>query len=75
MDAFSNYIREQMKSKVVEFHALSDINVDVSLVQYFKCIQTNMAHTCIARLSDELLYLDLFFFIKSLNWGLPNKGI
>ena len=34
MDAFSNYIREQMKSKVMEFHALSDINVDVSLVQY-----------------------------------------
>lgn len=33
MDAFSNYIREQMKSKVMEFHALSDLNVDVSLVQ------------------------------------------
>lgn len=39
MDAFSNYIREQMKSKVLEFHALSDLNVDVSLVQC-KNIQT-----------------------------------
>ncbi|KAL9957695.1 hypothetical protein ACROYT_G034623 [Oculina patagonica] len=28
VDAFSNYIREQMKSKVIEFHALSDLNVD-----------------------------------------------
>ena len=42
MDSFSNYIREQMKSKVVEFHSLSDINVDVSLVQYIKCIQANI---------------------------------
>ena len=32
MDAFSNYIREQMKSKVLEFHSLSDLNVEVTLV-------------------------------------------
>ena len=30
MDAFSKYIKEQMTSKIVEFHALSDLNIDVS---------------------------------------------
>ena len=40
MDAFSNYIREQMKSKVIEFHSLSDLNVEVTLVQC-KNIQNN----------------------------------
>ena len=31
VDAFSNYVREQMKSKINEFHALSDLHVDVSI--------------------------------------------
>ena len=31
MDAFSKYIKEQMTSKIVEFHALSDLNIDVSM--------------------------------------------
>ena len=30
VDAFSNYIREQMSTKVQEFHTLSDLHVDVS---------------------------------------------
>ena len=30
IDAFSNYIRNQMQSRIQEFHALSDLNVDVS---------------------------------------------
>ena len=51
MDAFSNYIREQMKSKVLEFHTLSDLNVDVSLVQ---CKNIQMKHWLIgfASLTD-----------------------
>ena len=32
VDAFSNYVREQMKSKIIEFHSLSDLNVEVSFV-------------------------------------------
>lgn len=30
VDAFSNYVREQMKSKVQEFHTLADLHVDPS---------------------------------------------
>ncbi|KAJ7340086.1 Endoplasmic reticulum resident protein 44 [Desmophyllum pertusum] len=30
VDAFSNYVREQMKSKIIEFHSLSDLNVESS---------------------------------------------
>lgn len=30
VDAFSKYIKEQMTSKIVEFHALSDLNIDTS---------------------------------------------
>ncbi|KAK2560542.1 Endoplasmic reticulum resident protein 44 [Acropora cervicornis] len=30
VDAFSNYVREQMKSKVQEFHTLADLHVDAS---------------------------------------------
>ncbi|CAH3159572.1 unnamed protein product [Porites lobata] len=30
IDAFSNYIRNQMQSRIQEFHALSDLNVDSS---------------------------------------------
>ena len=33
MDAFSKFIKEQMTSRIAEFHALSDLNVDVSLIR------------------------------------------
>lgn len=36
MDAFSKFIKEQMTSRIAEFHALSDLNVDVSLIRKVK---------------------------------------
>ena len=36
MDAFSKFIKEQMTSRIIEFHALSDLNVDVSLIRQVK---------------------------------------
>lgn len=33
VDAFSKFIKEQMTSRIAEFHALSDLNVDVSLIR------------------------------------------
>lgn len=38
MDAFSKFIKEQMTSRIAEFHALSDLNVDVSLIRKVKHI-------------------------------------
>lgn len=36
VDAFSKFIKEQMTSRIIEFHALSDLNVDVSLIRKVK---------------------------------------
>ena len=34
VDAFSKFLKEQMKNQVTEFHTLSDLNVDVSILVF-----------------------------------------
>ena len=45
VDAYSNYVREQMKSKVQEFHTLADLHVDVRKAEQL-LLSLNLAKSC-----------------------------
>ena len=61
VDAFSNYVREQMKSKVQEFHTLADLHVDVRKAEQL-LLSLNLAKSCC--LVKQLTGLPEFWFLR-----------